>query len=666
MPMQWDSQNQRWVDTQGSGGGGFTAMPYQPASQNGMRQTWGSTSGYTPDGMPIQGYGGSNPGDQGPGPYPEGGGTGVQMPPWQNPQLDPNTGRPYQNYPGPAAGMRATPPTAGGLAIPGGGVTQGGNGLPGAGGGIGGAQGMPGQQNYLQAFGGGPNQMQSDPNGGGTGTQMNPWDNPNLDPNTGRPYLNYPAPAQVPGTGGGTGGDWMPGSGGDTGGGAPVTEPGTGAATRGSPSAGQDMRYYDPNGGQNPWGQGVTPSSNPYAVQGPQVRWNPYTGAYEMVSLQEQSQNAQITGYDANGNPTFGNRQWQTDITGYTPAGQQTVTEQQRQYQNAQQLAQQQAQYLGQYGGQQTTAEMQRQWQNAQNQQAQQFGQGVTAAGITGQYNGQATLQGQQQQWSQQFQQQQADIQAAIQRAQQSGSMTDPLTGQTIQTLQGRAQQQAEQQQQFSQQMRQQELGLQQAGVTGTYNGQQTIAGRGMTLQEQQAEWQRQQAQGAQSGYLNGTSGQQTLEGELGRGRLGLDTTTADRNWQFQQAQMAANPENYAVTAALRGQAPWQQAMGNATQAQTGGAAQPQTGTAQANAGQALQSSQPSTPTQGGAASQTLRGGIPSARAMSATTYSGMRPDQRSAFNSAVQASGMSANDYQEQMRRYSPQGNRVGAATMR
>jgi hypothetical protein len=425
-----------------------------------------------------------------------------------------------------------------------------------------------------------------------------------------------------------------------------------------------DPRYYDPNGGQTPWGQGVTPSNNPYATQGPQVRWNPYTGAYEQVSLQEQSQNAQITGYDVNGNPTYANRTQMTTDTGYTASGQQTTTEQQRQYQNAQQLAQQQAQYNGTYGGQQTTTEQQRQFQNWQNQQAQQFGQGVTQAGVTGQYNGQATMAGQQQQWSQGFQQQQADIQAALQRAQQSGSMTDPVTGQSITTLQGRAQQQAEQQQQFSQQ----------------------------------------QALSAQSGYMSGsggaggTGGQQTLEGELGRGNLALQQQTAAQQWQYQQAMMAANPENYAVTAALRGQAPWQTAMSGGS---GGGQEPPAPGQQPPAPGQPPVQTPPGTtggpsvglgappapvPTPGpgisqqglatGAAtppagqppapSQNLRGGIPAARAMSASTYTSMRPDQRGAFNSAVTASGMSANDYQEQMRRYSPQGNRVGAATMR
>jgi hypothetical protein len=216
------------------------------------------------------------------------------------------------------------------------------------------------------------------------------------------------------------------------------------------------------------------------------------------------------------------------------------------------------------------------------------------------------------------------------------------------------------------------------AGLTGQVAGQATLAGRQQQLAEEEARWQRELARSGMTGRM--TNAEQTLAGraqsleeELGRGRFGLEQQQAgqswqaqqagllgsfggqqtlagreqalreqesQRNWQFQLAQMQANPANAAVTAIMSGGAPWQRALMSGA---SGGSISPQ-----------------------GAASSGAFG-TPTARTMGAGTYESMTPSERDAFLSMVRADqGIERGDYEAMLSRYRPQGRTATATRWR
>lgn len=196
--------------------------------------------------------------------------------------------------------------------------------------------------------------------------------------------------------------------------------------------------------------------------------------------------------------------------------------------------------------------------------QISEFGQqfGLQAAAVTGTYGGQPTLAAQQQQFTQglqtqqlQLQQQQAAVDQAVARAQQSGTFTDPVTGQNLQTLQAQQQQFTQQLQTLQQQLAQAQFGLQQGELTGTYGGAPTLAATQFqqqlaqqmqqfsgTLGFQYAQLQQQIALAQQQGDLNRANQLQLQAQDLQAQaqRQGLDL-------QLQYAQLAQQQGQFAT-----------------------------------------------------------------------------------------------------------------------
>ena len=168
--------------------------------------------------------------------------------------------------------------------------------------------------------------------------------------------------------------------------------------------------------------------------------------------------------------------------------------------------------------------------------------------------------------------------------------------------------------------------------------GPETIGGRQQRLREEEA-------QASRYGYAPG--GRETFERERWKASLtgrygdqdtlegrqqGLRETEAGRDWQYKQAMMAANPENYAVTAAMRGQSPWQKAMQGGATGQNRAAMTPLPGSAV--------------------------GSIPGARQMNLQSYDTMRPSERGVLGSALRAGGTTTQDFEQELEQYRPQRN--------
>jgi len=177
-----------------------------------------------------------------------------------------------------------------------------------------------------------------------------------------------------------------------------------------------------------------------------------------------------------------------------------------------------------------------------------------------------------------------------------------------------------------------------QAAMTGRYGGQDTLGGRAQAEAEAEGRFGRGLRGGEAVGYYDG---RQTLGGRA----QGLRETEAERDWQFKQATMAANPENYAVTAALRNQAPWQRAM--------------QGGTPPPNSG--VQNRAAMTPLPGSGV-----GSVPTARTMNLAGYDTMKPSERGVFGSALRAGGTTTQDFEQEQEQYRPQRNRYAMGAFR
>lgn len=154
------------------------------------------------------------------------------------------------------------------------------------------------------------------------------------------------------------------------------------------------------------------------------------------------------------------------------------------------------------------------------------------------------------------------------------------------------------------------------------------------------------------------------MTGSLPGGQAGLAGRAANlQEWQaeqeqrYREAMMAANPANYAVTAAMQGQAPWQQGMQRGVQqpfldgSRGRPFQQPGYGTQTQPSGMRAQSTgQPSY-------------AAPAPRQVGPQMYDRMRPDERQAFGSAVRASGRSVEDYEDELKRMRPNQSRAAMA---
>lgn len=177
-----------------------------------------------------------------------------------------------------------------------------------------------------------------------------------------------------------------------------------------------------------------------------------------------------------------------------------------------------------------------------------------------------------------------------------------------------------------------------------------------------------------QSGYMEGTNpggaggGWGGIGGRAGETIGGRAQSLAEQQAQwdreFREAQMAANPENAATVAALRGQAPWQRAMAETRTPQV--STQPQARQAQVMGGG---QPQPQTPASAGGYQpfgNYQRAGIQDPRQMDIKAYERMKasPSQAAAFGSFAKAAGSSAGDYEEEMKQFRPQQTRMQAVT--
>lgn len=312
--------------------------------------------------------------------------------------------------------------------------------------------------------------------------------------------------------------------------------------------------------------------------------------------------------------------------------GAQTVTEQQRQYENmlrtqAQQSdiasqagyvydpftynrtktlgrEAQEAALTGKYGTAQTVAEQQRLWENQQAILARSEQLGLAAAGLTGKYGNQQTQQAQQQAWQQGYQgrQQQAELLGTYNGAEtvaeqqrryqnmlatqaqysdilgQTGYIYDPYTNQTRQTLAGQQQGWG---QQFQTRGQAQDYAAVRAGLTGQFEGQNTMAN---TQRQWENWWAQQQQQAAQQNlggwYTDPVTFQpkQTLAGQQQQWGQGFQQSEADRQNALAAAGLTGLYQGQQTLAGQQAQRDWlgQQAnlMGywpGTTTGQTGG-----------------------------------------------------------------------------------------------
>ncbi len=85
-------------------------------------------------------------------------------------------------------------------------------------------------------------------------------------------------------------------------------------------------------------------------------------------------------------------------------------------------------------------------------------------------------------------------------------------------------------------------------------------------------------------------------------------------------------------------------------------------GQSQPQAPQTQATQQQTTMAQAGTQNLKQQWGVPEARKMSGLQYTRMRPDEKAAFGSAVKATGQTAEDYQEEMRRWQPKAQGTAA----
>ena len=277
-------------------------------------------------------------------------------------------------------------------------------------------------------------------------------------------------------------------------------------------------------------------------VQEEQRQWQNY-----FAQLQQSQTQANLGGYYTTAGgvqaPTLERQAQEAALTGkYGTA--KTVQEQQREWQNWQadlarreQLGLSQAGLTGMYDNKQTQQAQQQAWQQGFQTQEQMMN-------ALGTYNGQDTLAKQQQDWQQQFQNrgQQSDILS------QTGYVYDPYTNAKTQTLAGQQQgwgqgfQQAEANRQF---------GLDVGGLTGMYQGQQTLAG-----QQAARDWQAQQANitgywpgaGDTGGDYTPGGGQPTNPWDRGSPTMAMQNQLWQQQTQFPQMQATERRgQNYGV-----------------------------------------------------------------------------------------------------------------------
>ena len=135
----------------------------------------------------------------------------------------------------------------------------------------------------------------------------------------------------------------------------------------------------------------------------------------------------------------------------------------------------------------------------------------------------------------------------------------------------------------------------------------------------------------------------------------------AERKWQYDQAMMKANPANYALVQAMQGQAPWQSAF-TARQRQPSPqmTEEPRLGGVRGYAGMIQK------PPQQAPLAESGIGSVPSAKNLSLQTYQRMQPSQQEAFGSVLKAGGTTAQDFEEDMKKYRPAATQRGLGTAR
>ncbi|MDP2728783.1 MAG: hypothetical protein Q8P59_14740, partial [Dehalococcoidia bacterium] len=295
---------------------------------------------------------------------------------------------------------------------------------------------------------------------------------------------------------------------------------------------------------------------------------------------------------------------------------------------------------------------------------------GITEAGLTGTYNGQDTIA--------KLNQKMAEIRQQADIAKQQG---DSVRADQFQVLLQQTQDQANELAVLNQKL----ADIRQKADIAKQEGDSVRADQYEALLQQtqdQANALATQKQTADlTGYTDAGGGGKQLTaaqrnwyitnygydpGALGEGITGSTSTiagrvqteaekAAQRKWEVDQATMAANPENAATFAALRGRAPWQQGWQGAMSGGQGGgqggggqgalgsfAAGGQTGIAEQNS-----------PAWGSA-------GITNARDMNLQSYDTMNQSQKSAFGSFAKAAGGSTEDYEKQLNTYRPQRTKV------